>query len=70
MEQVGTSDDPYGGMKQVESLHGVERLTLPDGSEPAHGDTPTFGYDDNKFWAIHIEDEDAGHYRIEEHSFE
>ena len=68
MMQPGDEDDDYGGWKQVDSLHGVETLTLPDGTHPDHGDTPTFGYDDDKFWAIIVEDEDAGHYRIEEYT--
>jgi hypothetical protein len=67
MRKKGSDDDPYGGWSQEDVLRGVERLTLPDGTEPEHGDTPSFGYDDDKYWAIIIEDESNGHYRIEEY---
>ena len=67
MRKKGSDDDKYGGWSQEETLRGVERLTLPDGTEPEHGETPAFGYDDDKSWAIIVVDESEGHYRIEEY---
>lgn len=56
MMQPGTEDDPYGGWKQADSIHGVEEVVGPDGREVPIDEIPAYGYEDDKLYRVEYED--------------
>jgi len=54
VEKPGTDDDPYGGVKQVDSIHDVDISNVPDGATLEPADHPAYGYDDDRRVAIYI----------------
>ena len=54
MDQPGTDDDPYGGIKQVDSVHDVDISEVPDGKQLEPEDHPAYGYNDDRRVAIYI----------------
>ena len=59
MQRPRTSDDPYGGFKQTDSLHGVEVSEVPDGMQMEPADHPAYGYDDDRHVAVYIKDDNV-----------
>lgn len=54
MTRPGTGDDPYGGWKQVDSMHDVEVSELPDGAGLDPYDTASYGYNDDRNYAVYV----------------
>lgn len=56
MERPGVPDDSYGGWKQVDSMHDVEVSELPDGRDLEPADKLTYGYKDDRLYAVFIKE--------------